>query len=144
MARHRPRNPHTPKPTQPACPHCSNDEVYWRWNGSGWYACDRGQNTRHHCTKPEAVAERQQQATRLAEDRARRAREKRNGAWVKVAGIAAAITVGVAWLITSQGPKYDGPPGATAVCEDGSISYAAHHQGACSWHGGVKSWNPNP
>ncbi|WP_261783835.1 G5 domain-containing protein [Curtobacterium sp. TC1] len=27
--------------------------------------------------------------------------------------------------------------GATALCVDGSLSYAAHHQGACSHHGGV-------
>ncbi len=27
--------------------------------------------------------------------------------------------------------------GATAKCNDGSYSYAAHHQGACSHHGGV-------
>jgi hypothetical protein len=32
-----------------------------------------------------------------------------------------------------------GPPsGATARCNDGTYSYAAHHQGACSHHGGVK------
>jgi hypothetical protein len=29
---------------------------------------------------------------------------------------------------------------ATAVCMDGTYSYAAHHQGACSWHGGVAQW----
>lgn len=29
------------------------------------------------------------------------------------------------------------PAGATAQCNDGSYSYAAHHQGACSHHGGV-------
>jgi hypothetical protein len=28
--------------------------------------------------------------------------------------------------------------GATALCNDGTLSYAAHHQGACSHHGGVK------
>jgi resuscitation-promoting factor RpfB len=27
--------------------------------------------------------------------------------------------------------------GATALCNDGSLSFAAHHQGACSHHGGV-------
>jgi hypothetical protein len=31
-------------------------------------------------------------------------------------------------------------PGATAKCKDGSYSYAAHHQGACSYHGGVAVW----
>ncbi len=30
--------------------------------------------------------------------------------------------------------------GATAQCADGSYSYAAHHQGACSHHGGVSTW----
>ena len=29
------------------------------------------------------------------------------------------------------------PAGATAECRDGTFSYAAHHQGACSHHGGV-------
>jgi hypothetical protein len=29
------------------------------------------------------------------------------------------------------------PSGATARCNDGTYSYAAHHQGACSHHGGV-------
>jgi len=27
--------------------------------------------------------------------------------------------------------------GATALCKDGTLSFAAHHQGACSHHGGV-------
>ena len=30
--------------------------------------------------------------------------------------------------------------GATALCRDGSYSYAAHHQGACSHHGGVEQF----
>lgn len=30
--------------------------------------------------------------------------------------------------------------GATALCRDGSLSYAAHHQGACSHHGGVATF----
>lgn len=29
------------------------------------------------------------------------------------------------------------PNGATAMCNDGTYSFAAHHQGACSSHGGV-------
>ena len=32
------------------------------------------------------------------------------------------------------------PPGATAVCRDGSYSYAQHHGGACSHHHGVAAW----
>jgi Protein of unknown function (DUF3761) len=30
--------------------------------------------------------------------------------------------------------------GATAQCNDGTFSYAAHHQGACSSHGGVATF----
>jgi len=32
------------------------------------------------------------------------------------------------------------PVGATARCRDGSYSYATHHRGACSHHGGVAAW----
>lgn len=28
----------------------------------------------------------------------------------------------------------------TAVCADGTVSYSAHRQGTCSWHGGVARW----
>jgi hypothetical protein len=38
---------------------------------------------------------------------------------------------------TSPPPVVPGN-GATALCNDGTYSYAAHHQGACSHHGGVK------
>ena len=34
-------------------------------------------------------------------------------------------------------PAPDDGGGATALCNDGTLSYAAHHQGACSHHGGV-------
>jgi hypothetical protein len=33
-----------------------------------------------------------------------------------------------------------GPDGATAQCNDGTYSHAAHRSGACSHHGGVKTW----
>ena len=33
-------------------------------------------------------------------------------------------------------------PQPTAQCVDGSYSYSAHRQGTCSWHGGVREWNP--
>lgn len=39
---------------------------------------------------------------------------------------------------TAPAPVADPGDGATAQCNDGSYSYAAHHQGACSHHGGVK------
>ena len=34
----------------------------------------------------------------------------------------------------------DSSNGATALCNDGTYSYAAHHQGACSHHGGVATF----
>jgi hypothetical protein len=39
-------------------------------------------------------------------------------------------------------PKHTKPvtPGPLALCKDGTLSYAAHHQGACSHHGGVATW----
>ncbi len=30
--------------------------------------------------------------------------------------------------------------GATALCNDGTLSYSQHHQGTCSHHGGVAVW----
>jgi hypothetical protein len=32
------------------------------------------------------------------------------------------------------------PRGASALCRDGSYSFSQHHQGTCSYHGGVGSW----
>jgi hypothetical protein len=32
------------------------------------------------------------------------------------------------------------PPGATGQCVDRTYTYAVHHQGACSHHGGVATW----
>ena len=37
-------------------------------------------------------------------------------------------------------PTADHPAGATALCVDGTYSYAASHRGACSRHGGVAKW----
>lgn len=31
-------------------------------------------------------------------------------------------------------------PKPLALCKDGTLSYAAHHQGACSHHGGAARW----
>ena len=31
---------------------------------------------------------------------------------------------------------------ASAQCGDGSYSYSAHRQGTCSWHHGVRVWEP--
>lgn len=32
------------------------------------------------------------------------------------------------------------PPGATALCRDGTYSYSQNRRGTCSWHGGVAQW----
>ena len=32
------------------------------------------------------------------------------------------------------------PPGATALCRDGTYSYSKHHSGTCSHHRGVAKW----
>ena len=40
---------------------------------------------------------------------------------------------------TEQAPV-PASPGPTALCVDGTLSYAAHHQGACSHHGGVATF----
>jgi hypothetical protein len=37
-----------------------------------------------------------------------------------------------------------GSANATAQCRDGTYSEAAHHQGACSHHGGVARWLDQP
>ena len=36
------------------------------------------------------------------------------------------------------------PPGATALCKDGTYSYSQHHSGTCSHHGGVAQWLDGP
>jgi serine/threonine-protein kinase len=44
---------------------------------------------------------------------------------------------------TTAAPAPASPPepeGATAICNDGTYSYAQHRRGACSHHGGVRQW----
>lgn len=38
---------------------------------------------------------------------------------------------------THTEPPVDNHGGATALCNDGTLSYSAHHRGTCSHHGGV-------
>jgi len=42
-----------------------------------------------------------------------------------------------AYVLPPQ-PTY--PPGATAICNDGTYSYSQHRRGSCSGHGGVAVW----
>ncbi|WP_319435806.1 DUF3761 domain-containing protein [Mycobacterium sp. RTGN5] len=37
-------------------------------------------------------------------------------------------------------PGSGAPPGATAVCKDGSYSFSTHRSGTCSGHHGVGQW----
>lgn len=39
---------------------------------------------------------------------------------------------------TYVAPSY--PPGATAICRDGTYSYSQNRSGTCSHHGGVSQW----
>jgi Protein of unknown function (DUF3761) len=50
---------------------------------------------------------------------------------------------GVGYDLTASataGSTGTAPPGATAVCRDGTYSYSLHHSGTCSHHGGVARW----
>jgi Protein of unknown function (DUF3761)/Bacterial SH3 domain len=53
----------------------------------------------------------------------------------------------VKYYTNSDGEKvqsqtyYDSPPpGATALCRDGTYSFSTHRRGTCSHHGGVAKW----
>jgi hypothetical protein len=58
----------------------------------------------------------------------------------RAAAPAAAATAPATTTPTSHAaaPGQKGAP--TAKCKDGSLSYAQHHSGACSDHGGVAQW----
>ncbi|HXJ22869.1 MAG TPA: DUF3761 domain-containing protein [Polyangia bacterium] len=48
---------------------------------------------------------------------------------------------------TARSTTHAAPPPAghpTAQCRDGNWSYAQHHSGACSRHGGVARWTDTP
>jgi hypothetical protein len=85
-------------------------------------------------------AEREQRAAELR--RAHMQRAKNDRRWkVGLYLVATVIVVAIGFNWYSNRHVYHGPSSGTAECYDGTISYAAHHQGACSWHGGVYAWN---
>jgi len=49
------------------------------------------------------------------------------------------VVVGVL-AVTAAGSAAAAPPGATALCRDGTYSYSKHRSGTCSHHGGVAKW----
>src|SRR6478736_1951410 len=50
------------------------------------------------------------------------------------------LVIAVALTLAVAGAAAAAPPGATALCRDGTYSYSKHHSGTCSHHGGVKRW----
>ncbi|CAB4692198.1 MAG: DUF3761 domain-containing protein [Actinobacteria bacterium] len=63
-----------------------------------------------------------------------------------LAGAIACLGFGVAFAMPSiaatkhAGRAADAPPGATALCKDGTYSFSLTHSGTCSSHGGVAVW----
>jgi hypothetical protein len=43
-------------------------------------------------------------------------------------------------VLPTLAPPSRHPAGTSGLCKDGTYTYAAHKQGACSHHGGVASW----
>jgi hypothetical protein len=59
------------------------------------------------------------------------------GRWVSTMGVAAGLTLSLTPPLTAQASR---PTDTTAECNDGSYSKAKTERGACSGHGGVKTW----
>ncbi len=49
------------------------------------------------------------------------------------------VVTGVA-IASAGAAQGSAPPGATALCRDGTYSYSQHRSGTCSHHGGVAKW----
>jgi hypothetical protein len=56
------------------------------------------------------------------------------------AALALAGAILACGVVAARGAGDGPPPGATAVCRDGSYSFSQHHSGTCSHHGGVQQW----
>src|SRR5438105_14972734 len=57
-----------------------------------------------------------------------------------VSGRSLPLLVAVAILALVPVASASAPPGATALCRDGTYSFSAHRSGTCSHHGGVAKW----
>src|ERR1700679_4177404 len=60
-----------------------------------------------------------------------------SGAFMKIAIRLMAVATG---LLAAQIAVAQAPAGSTGQCKDGTYSQAAHKQGACRGHQGVKEW----
>src|SRR5205823_4344693 len=58
--------------------------------------------------------------------------------WLSAACVASALALGVSTVDVAAAQRK--PKNATAQCVDGTYSTAKSQQGACSNHGGVKTW----
>jgi hypothetical protein len=61
----------------------------------------------------------------------------RMGSALIALGIAGFLAAGV---LAAPGAVRDAPPGATALCNDGTYSFSQTRSGTCSHHGGVAQW----
>jgi len=50
------------------------------------------------------------------------------------------LTIGLCVASVASGSRLDAPPGATALCNDGTYSFSQTRSGTCSHHGGVAQW----
>jgi hypothetical protein len=54
--------------------------------------------------------------------------------------LAVGLACGLLAAAASAGRDAGPPPGATALCRDGTYSFSQTHSGSCSHHGGVAQW----
>jgi hypothetical protein len=59
------------------------------------------------------------------------------GSMLLALGVAGFLAAGVLAAPNALGGA---PPGATALCKDGTYSFSQHRSGTCSHHGGVAQW----
>ncbi len=50
------------------------------------------------------------------------------------------LVIVLALVVSVAAAAAAAPPGATALCRDGTYSYSKHRSGTCSHHGGVARW----